>query len=103
MFYLCTAQRKFSWLRLVFAISGCTIAAFTLSPVARAQAPIQFDQVACSGAAPAGSPTTDLLVNGPCQVQGGNGTVAEYVFHNVNIVANGNLSFDDARIDFHAE
>ena len=31
------------------------------------------------------------------------GSIGVYVFHNVNIVAGGSLTFDDTRIDFHAE
>ena len=52
---------------------------------------------------PGGSATTDLLVNGPCTVDGTPDSVAVYVFRNVNIVAPGSLTFADTRIDFHAE
>jgi hypothetical protein len=103
MSYPCAAGRTFLTLRALFVFAIFSIATFTSSQAALGQTPTQFDQVSCNGTAPPGSPTTDLLVNGPCTVQGGNGVVAEYVFHNVNIVASGNLSFDDARIDFHAE
>ena len=62
------------------------------------------DPQPCSGSLPpGGSATTDLLVNGPCTVDGTPGSVAVYVFHNVNIVAPGSLTFADTRIDFHAE
>ena len=58
----------------------------------------------CSGSLlPGGSATTDLLVNSPCTVVGLPGSIGVYVFHNVNIVAGGSLTFDDTRIDFHAE
>ena len=58
----------------------------------------------CSGSLPpGGSSTTDLLVNGPCTVDGTPGSVAVYVFRNVNIVGPGSLTFEDTRIDFHAE
>ncbi len=64
--------------------------------------------VTCNGSLPpGGSSTTDLLVNGPCTVDGTPGSVAVYVFRNVNIVstptAKGSLTFADTRIDFHAE
>jgi hypothetical protein len=52
---------------------------------------------------PGGSATTDLLVNGPCTVDGTPDSVAVYVFRTVNIVAPGSLTFADNRIDFHAE
>ena len=62
------------------------------------------DPQPCNGSLlPGGSATTDLLVNGPCTVDGTPGSVAVYVFHNVNIVAPGSLTFADTRIDFHAE
>ena len=58
----------------------------------------------CSGSLlPGGSATTDLLVNSPCTVVGLSGSIGVYVFHNVNIVAGGSLTFEDTRIDFHAE
>jgi hypothetical protein len=52
---------------------------------------------------PGGSPTTDLVINTPCRVVGLPGGVGVYVFHNVNVVAGGTLTFEDTRIDFHAE
>ena len=58
----------------------------------------------CSGQlSPGGSVTTDLLVNGTCTVVGDPRRVGVYIFHNVNIIAGGTLSFEDTRIDFHAE
>ena len=58
----------------------------------------------CSGQlSPGGSKTTDLLVNGTCTVIGRDRGVGVYVFRNVNIIAGGTLSFEDTRIDFHAE
>src|SRR5664280_2773881 len=62
------------------------------------------DPQPCNGSLlPGGSATTDLLVNGTCNVVGASGKVGVYVFHNVNIVAPGSLTFADTRIDFHAE
>ena len=62
------------------------------------------DPQTCSGQLPTGgSATTDLVVNGPCTVDGTPGAVAVYTFHNVNIIAPGWLTFADTRIDFHAE
>src|SRR5580704_6399077 len=52
---------------------------------------------------PGGSATTDLLINTPCTVVGLAGGVGVYVYHNVNIVDQGTLTFEDTRIDFHAE
>ena len=53
---------------------------------------------------PGGSATTDLLIDTPCTVVGMSGGVGVYVFRNVNITApNGSLTFEDTRIDFHAE
>ena len=60
--------------------------------------------IECSGQlSPGGSVTTDLLVNGNCTVIGRPRSVGVYVYHNVNIIAGGTLSFEDTRIDFHAE
>ena len=63
------------------------------------------DPQPCSGTLlPGGSTTTDLLVNGPCTVVGTSGAIGVYVFRNVNIVGpSGSLTFEDTRIDFHAE
>jgi hypothetical protein len=63
------------------------------------------DPQPCSGSLPpGGSSTTDLLVNGPCVVVGTPGAIGVYVFRNVNIVGpSGSLTFEDTRIDFHAE
>jgi hypothetical protein len=48
----------------------------------------------------------DLIVNGPCtadgQAESGPDSVALYVFHNVNVVSGGSLTFADFPIDFHA-
>ena len=52
---------------------------------------------------PGGSATTDLLISTPCTVVGATRAIGVYVFHNVNIIAGGTLSFEDTRIDFHAE
>ncbi len=82
----------------VVAIALLAIFCISLSSAAFA-APLP-----CSGSLPpGGSSTTDLLVNGPCTVDGTPGSVAVYVFRNVNIVGPGSLTFADTRIDFHAE
>src|SRR5271170_536794 len=49
----------------------------------------------------------DLVINGACTADGKQPpplkAAAVYVFHNVNVVSGGSLTFLDAPIDFHAE
>ena len=50
--------------------------------------------------------TFDLVVSGACTADGMGGTLAMpalYVFHNINVVSGGSLTFLDKPIDFHLE
>jgi hypothetical protein len=50
-----------------------------------------------------GSETTNLVIDTECRVVGKERQIGVYVYHNVNVIAGGTLSFEDTRIDFHAE
>ena len=65
------------------------------------------DSIHCSGTLPDGDhKTQDVIVDGICTVFGAGGTLsspAAYVYHNINVVEGGALTFLDKPIDFHVE
>ena len=86
------------------AMTIAVVIAFCLCS-AKAALAITYTQVGCPSGSllPGGSATTDLKIDNACTVTGDARRVGVYVYHNVNIVAGGTLSFEDTRIDFHAE
>src|ERR1035437_3939231 len=95
---LCCVRSLVRAMSVVMTIAVLTAFCMCLSSAAFA------DPQPCNGSLPpGGSATTDLLVNGTCNVVGASGKVGVYVFRNVNIVGPGSLTFADTRIDFHAE
>src|SRR5579863_1869512 len=69
--------------------------------------PALAEPTPCSGMLPQGDHRTeDIIVKGTCTVTGAGGTLtmpALYVYHNINVVNGGLLTFSDKPIDFHVE
>src|SRR5271166_3367291 len=67
--------------------------------------PVSAAATPCNGILPQGDHRTeDVQVGGTCVVDGAGGTLqkpALYVYHNINVVSGGSLTFLDMPIDFH--
>lgn len=81
-----------------------TIAALIAFCVSSSKFAFSVETCASGVLLPGGSASTDLKIDKKCRVVGSPAKVGVYVFQNVNIVGPvGELTFEDTRIDFHAE